>query len=118
MKTEKIHFKEVSFPHLRAKVKFFDLSKLKGVPIMGSGYTMIMSKDENHNIEVGVFLENIAENVKKVECMPYILHEIVHALQYICEELGIDMAEEKESVAYMAHWLVVNVLGLEEASHN
>ena len=108
--TKAIHFKEVEFPHLRAKVKFFDLSKLKGVPIQGSGYTNIMSVDELRNIEIGVFFEDIEANLKKIECMPYIFHEIIHAIQYICEERGMDMELEKESVAYMATYLLESIL--------
>lgn len=105
MKGKDIHIKEVAFPHLRASIKFFDLSKLKGVPIIGSGYTTIMSKDENGSIEVGVFLQDIVKNIKKVECMPYIFHEITHAVQYICKERGMDMEEEMEGTAYMIHYL-------------
>lgn len=109
-KPEKIEFKVVEFPHLRVKVKFFDMSKLKGVPIQGAGYTTLMSKDEMHNIEIGVFFEDIEKNIKKLEATPYIFHEIIHALQYICENLGMDMEAEKESVAYMGHYLAEQLL--------
>ncbi len=110
MKKNDIHVKEVSFPHIRAKVQFFDLAKLQGIEVKGAGYTCIMSKDEFANITVGVFIEKIEETIKDVEKMPYVFHEIVHALQYICEGLGIDMAAEKESVAYMAHYLLQELL--------
>lgn len=105
MKTKEIHFKEVSFPHLRATVKFFDLSKLQGVPIKGAGYTTLMTQDENGCLEVGVFLEEIERNIKKLHCTPYVYHEITHAVQYICQERGIEMQNEMESVAYMVHYL-------------
>ena len=105
MDTQEIHIKEVKFPHLRASVKFFDLSKLQGVEIKGAGYTTLMSQDENGNLEVGVFLQDIRKNVKKIACMPYIFHEITHAVQYICKERDMDMEEEMESVAYMVHYL-------------
>lgn len=105
-----IHFREVAFPHLRATVKFFDQSKLRGVPIKGSGYTTLMSKDELWNIEIGVFFEDIESNVKRLESMPFIAHEVIHALQYICEERGIDMELEKESVAYMGTYLLQSLI--------
>jgi hypothetical protein len=44
--------------------------------------------------------------------MPMIFHEIVHALQYICERRGIDMEEEKEHMGYLASFLTEQLLGL------
>lgn len=109
-----IYFKEVEFAHLRVKVKFCDLSKLKGVPIQGSGYTTLLSHDELANLEVGVFIQDIETSVKSLECMPTLFHEITHAVQYICEQRGIDMELEKESVAYMVHYLGETVMGLRD----
>ena len=60
--------------------------------------------------EIGVFFEDIEANLKKIECMPYIFHEITHAVQYICEELGMDMELEKEGVAYMVSYLIESIL--------
>ena len=107
---KQIYYKKIDFPHLRASFQFLDLSKLKGVPIVGSGYTTIMSKDEFESIEIGIFLEEIEKNIKKIECMPYIFHEIIHALQYLCEERGMDMGEEKEGVAYIGTYLLQELL--------
>lgn len=105
-------YKSVKIPHLRVSVHFMDLSKLQGVKKEGSAYTTIIQQDEDMNLEVGVFYEDIAKNVRKIVCMPMIVHEIIHALQYICEQRGIDMEEEKEHIGYLASYLMENLLGL------
>jgi len=107
-----IYYKSVEIPHLRVTVNFLDLSKLQGVEKEGSAYTTVMSQDENMQLNIAVFYENIEKSVRKIECMPMIFHEIVHVLQYICENRGIDMEEEKEHMGYLASYLTENLLGL------
>nr|AKH47789.1 hypothetical protein [uncultured marine virus] len=109
---KEIAYKFVEIPHLRVTVYFMDLTKLKGVEIQGSAYTTIFDEDENMNLNIGVFYEKIEKNVKRIECMPMIIHEIVHALQYICERRNIDMEEEKEHMGYMASYLTEKLLCL------
>ena len=105
-------YKKAHIPHLRATVHFMDLSKLKGVEVKGSAYTTIFEQDENMNLTVGIFYQNIEESVKRIACMPMIFHEIVHALQYICEQRSIDMELEKEHIGYMASFLTEHLLDL------
>jgi hypothetical protein len=107
MKEEKLEtFKTVEIPHLRFTVHFMDISKLKGVPIKGSGYTCVM-EDKS----ICIFIENIAETVKDINHIAWVAHEIIHALAIMCEELGMKIEEEQEHMAYLMHYLLTEVIG-------
>jgi hypothetical protein len=104
-------FRSVSLPHLRAEVHFMDLSKLKGIPIMGSAYTCIMGGEkEDMSLDICIFYEQIEKSIKRIECMPMICHEIIHALQILCEQRIMVIEEEKEHLAYITSYLLENLL--------
>lgn len=98
-------YKTVQIPHLRYKVQFMDMSKLKGVDIKGSGFTCISGEDTTT-----VFIENIGESVKKISCMPTIAHEIMHVIQILCEKFGMDVESEQEHTAYLTHYLFESLI--------
>ena len=81
-KTKKLEtYWEAEFPYLRATVAFADISKLKGIPIKGAGYTCVFPREqEDGGINIAVFIKDIKETVKDIENMPIIAHEIVHVL--------------------------------------
>lgn len=104
-KTKIDSYKTIHLPHIRTYVHFMDLSKLKGVPILGSAYTMKMQGDRN-KIEICVFFKDIKELVKLPQNFPIVAHEIVHVIDYILEEIGGSLNEEKEHMAYIMHYLL------------
>lgn len=102
------YYKKVHIPHVRFTVYFIDLSKLQGVPRLGAGYTCVFENTyhEDGKTTVCIFLQDIKENVKKIEFMPYVAHEIMHALQILCENTGMQIEQEKEHTAYLMHYLM------------
>jgi hypothetical protein len=106
------YYKKIEIPHVRFTVYFMDLSKLQGVPKLGAGYTCVFEDtfSQNGKTNVCIFLQDIVENVKKLEFVPYIAHEIMHALQILCENTGMKIEEEKEHTAYIMHYLLENIL--------
>jgi hypothetical protein len=106
-------YKTVEIPHLRATVRFFDLSKLKGIPIQGSAYTCILGEEsKNGAVEIGIFFEDIKGTVKMLERQPTIGHEIVHAIQILCEKRSMKVENEVEHLAYIYHYLHEQLLGI------
>lgn len=109
-KTSMDSFKEVHIPHIRTHVHFMDMSKLQGVEIDGRpGYTTVF-KISPHRIDIAVFFEDIENFLKVHNNFPILAHELVHVLQYICDETGIDFAEEKEHGAYIMSYLLEQLL--------
>lgn len=106
------YYKKVEIPHVRFTVYFMDLSKLMGVPKLGAGYTCVFedTHQENGKTNVCIFLQDIKENIQKIEFVPYVAHEIMHALQILCENLNMQIEEEKEHTAYIMHYLLEQVL--------
>lgn len=106
------YYKKVHIPHVRFTVYFLDLSKLQGVPHLGAGYTCVFNNtyQTNGETEVCIFLQDIAKNTRKIEFTPFIAHEIMHALQILCENTGMRIEEEKEHTAYIVHYLMEQVL--------
>ena len=111
-KNEINYYKKVELPHVRFTVYFMDLSNLMGVPQLGAGYTCVLEdtfqKDGRTN--VCIFLQDIEENVKNIEFIPYIAHEIMHALQILCKNLSMRIEEEQEHTAYLMHYLLEQAL--------
>lgn len=112
MKEEIQSYKTVDIPHLRAKVHFCDMSKLKGVPIEGSGYTCIIGESDDMHLDIGVFYEDIEDSIKRIECMPMIFHEIMHVIQALCEARSMVIEEEKEHTGYLTSYLTEQLLEL------
>ena len=106
------YYKKVEIPHIRFTVYFMDLSKLQGVPKLGAGYTCVFEDtySENGETKVCIFYQDIEENVKRMEFVPYIAHEIMHALQIVCQNLSMQIEEEKEHTAYIMHYLMEQIL--------
>ena len=102
-------YKTVNLPHIRTLVHFMDLSKLKGMPILGSAYTMKMEGDPN-KIEICVFIQEIEKTVKMPERLPMIAHEITHVIGLILEEIQSSLSEEKEHMAYIMHYLLESLV--------
>ena len=99
-------YKTVEIPHLRHTVKFLDLSVLQGVEIKGSAYTAVEDNDTTL-----VFIEDIEKNVKNIDAIPHIAHELVHVLQILCEKMSTNIEHEKEHTAYLMHYLLSEVCG-------
>lgn len=47
--------------------------------------------------------------IKGAEHSSYLVHEIVHVLQHICEGSHMNFLEEREHMAYIADWLFVEI---------
>jgi hypothetical protein len=43
---------------------------------------------------------------------PTIAHEVMHVLQYIAEDRGIDMSEERENMAYLMQYIMSQIMGM------
>lgn len=106
------YYRKVEVPHIRFTVYFMDLSKLKGVPNLGAGYTCVFEDTftEDGKTKVCIFLQDIEENVKRIEFTPYIAHEIMHALQILCSNTSMKIEEEQEHTAYLMHYLLEQVI--------
>lgn len=111
-KNELDYYKKIEIPHIRFTVYFMDLSRLQGVPKLGSGYTCVFEDtfQEDGRTNVCIFLKDIEEIVKNIERVPYIAHEIMHALQILCENLSMSIEEEKEHMAYIMFYLLEQIL--------
>lgn len=105
-------YKKVEIPHVRFTVYFMDLSQLQGVPKLGAGYTCVFEDTfhQDGRTNVCIFLQDIEDNLKNIEFVPYVAHEIIHALQILCENLGMRIEEEKEHTAYLMHYLLEQAL--------
>lgn len=103
MKKKLTIFKTVKLNHLEYTIHFMDMKYLKGVPILGDGYSCISGDHETT-----IFLKDIEKTVTIIDRMPFIAHEIVHAIQNICECYSMDFTKEQEHTAYiMFHCLEV-----------
>ena len=100
-----IYYKTLKIPHLNFTVHFLDMSKLKGVPISGAGYTCLMEDNS-----ACVFLQDIEKTVKDVTKSSYVAHEIMHIIQILCEKFSMKVEEEKEHTAYLMHYLMDNLI--------
>lgn len=98
-------YKTVEIPHLRFKVYFLDMSKLKGVEIKGSGYTCVFEENS-----ACIFIEDIKKSVKSLERIPTIAHEILHVIQILCEKYQMKIENEQEHTAYLMHYLLTEVM--------
>ena len=100
-------FKTIELPHLRYKVHFMDISKLvlQGGEKLGGGYTA-----ESGDMECTIFLDDIANTVKRIENMPIIAHEIMHAIQIICEKYHMRVETEQEHTAYIFHYIMEQLI--------
>lgn len=87
-----------------------DLTKLKGMEIKGSAYTCVFGEDDNLNLDIAIFYTDIANSVKKIECMPMIFHEIIHAIQIICEKRSMNIEQESEHFGYITSYITENLL--------
>jgi hypothetical protein len=108
-----IAIKRVVLPHLRATVHFFDMTSLVMDDRKGPAFTMYMTRPKSKHIDVSIFYEELVKSTEDLKCMPMIMHEIIHGLQYICENRGIDMAEEKEHIAYMSSYLIEQLMDID-----
>ncbi len=104
--------KEILIPHLKYKVKVYDLSKLSmqnemSVPmdIKGSGYTAVSGE-----YECSIFIEDLEESKKVIDRIPTIAHECMHAVQIICEKFGMRVENEQEHTAYLLHYLLEEII--------
>jgi hypothetical protein len=96
-----IYFKEINLPHIHTDIKFMDMSKLQGVEIKGFGYTCEMEGGS-----IVIFIQDIEKSVKELDKVPYIAHEVVHALQIICERLSAKAENEIEHLAYIMTYVL------------
>lgn len=92
-------FKTIDLPHLYFKIHFMDLSKLQGLDLKGgAGYTCTFEDDS-----ATIFIKDIEKSVKDINAIPVIAHEIIHALQIICEKYQMRFENEQEHMAYIMY---------------
>ena len=106
------YYKMVELPHIRTTVYFADMSKLQGVPITGAGFCVEtgMTFAEDGRTEICIFLQDIEVNVKNISFMPYLAHEIMHAIQIMCQNLQMKVDTEIEHSAYIMHYLLESII--------
>lgn len=111
-KKEPLYYKTVLIPHIRTTIHFMDLSKLKGIEVKGAGYTTVFEDTfaEDGRTKICIFLQDIEKNTKEMQYAPYIAHEIMHALQIICMNLGMKIEEEQEHTAYLMHYIMEELI--------
>ncbi len=105
MKKKPEIYKSVKIPHLRYTVNFMDMSKLKGVEKKGSGYTCVSGENE-----VAVFFEDIEDMIKVPRNAVILAHEIMHVIQIICDDFGMEIQTEQEHTAYLMTYLLDELL--------
>ena len=97
---------KLEIPHIRTTVYFADMKYLQtpsGKEESAGGYTCIFGApiEESGKLELCVFFSDI-EDFDEYEGYEAILaHELMHVIQYICQELQFDIKEEKEHTAYL-----------------
>ena len=98
---------KVEIPHIMTVVHFADLSKLQGVEHKGFAYTCVFGEpiEKSGKLEICIFIKDI-EKIGEMDYHGTLAHEIVHAIQFICEELMFDFTEEKEHTAYIISYLI------------
>lgn len=112
-KTKVNYYRKVLLPHIRTTVTFTDITNLQGIDIGNAGgYCVEVSENfqSTGETDIYIFLRDIKKNVKKMRYMPYIAHEILHAIQIICTNLHMRIEEEKEHTAYIMHYLMEELI--------
>lgn len=99
----------IKIPHLHATVTVQDMKFLKGVEIKGGGFTC-KGQDEERHTNYHIFFMDFEEMKKIPQNFPMIAHECLHAVQYIAEDYGIELSEEKEHGAYLLTYLLEQIL--------
>jgi hypothetical protein len=101
-------------------------TKNKIVIINHLGYTIkFCSTDKNSSFENYCIKINnnechiILKDIQKYENNSFfrtnisiVAHEIVHALQFICESRNIDMVAEQEHIGYMMNYIMNEFIGV------
>ena len=106
---KKIEKLVIEIPHLHATITVQDMKYLKGVEIKGGGFTCKGEEKERHN-NYHIFFMDFEEMKKIPQNFPMIAHECLHAIQYIAEDYGIELSEEKEHGAYLLNYLLEELL--------
>jgi hypothetical protein len=102
---EPAYFKEINLPHINTEIKFMDMSKMTGEPIKGFGMTCEM--DDGSII---IFIQDIEKSVKELDKMPYVAHEVIHAIQIICERLHAKAENEIEHFGYIMSYVLQELI--------
>jgi len=101
----------IEIPHLQATVTVQDMKYLKGVEIKGGGFTCRgQEKGEKRHTNYHIFFMDYKEMKKIPQNFPIIAHECLHAIQYIAEDYGIELSEEKEHGAYLLTYLLEKLI--------
>lgn len=108
MKVDK-YYKKIELPQYRTTIYFMDLSQLKGQENSGAGVACILG-DSKEELNIGIFIQDIKKNSKEWYAVSTFAHEIMHAIQMMCEKMGMKIEEEKESTAYLMDYLLSEVL--------
>ncbi len=98
------YFKQINLPHLNITINFMDMSQLRGTDIMGFGMTCEMDDD------IVIFIQDIEKSVTELDKMPYIAHEVVHALQIICNRIQAKAENEQEHLAYIMSYVLSELI--------
>ena len=105
--------KKILIPHLKLTILVSDLSKLKGLEKKGSCFTTRLENinpEKDRKLGIGIFIENLEETIKIKENFPIIAHEVMHAIQIICEEYGMNIETEKEHTAYLMSYILEEII--------
>lgn len=103
------YFKKIEIPHLQSTIYVNDMSMLKGGTPKGGGYAVRMEKKIRHSY-YAIFIDDIERTVCIPENFPMIAHEVMHILQFISQDYGINMEDEQENIAYLMSYILGEII--------
>lgn len=80
------------------------------------GYTVYLRSAEPEEYEALTQKVNEHESVIYIrlplydEDIPYLCHEIMHVIQYICQDYGINLKKEQEHIAYLFQYILTGFM--------
>lgn len=95
--------KTVSFPHLGYKIFVYTGKNLR--LLNKKGMVMACRKINSDSCEI------LMRKKPKMEQLPTVAHEALHAIQFMSEARHLDMIQEQEGTAYSLQYLINSIMG-------
>jgi hypothetical protein len=93
----------IKIPHLKAIVTV--KKKKKGDRDNAAGYARRVVAGDEYELTLQL-------PIKGMKTASYLVHELVHILQYIVEDNGMSFTHEREHLAYIADYLFLEICSL------
>ena len=95
----------MGIPHLAYTVKIIINPK----EFYGKHASSLMMAENTDRSTATIFLR--CPIPKNRQVIPTLAHEVMHVLQYICQNRAIKMEEESEHMGYLMQYILANILG-------